>query len=194
MFWIGVLFTGCSKKTPAENAAVDQAKMKDLFAALYLGDHGLDYPPSAEALQTCKTNNVVACLQVYERVKSAAGELVSMKSDDALSATFDVIRGSCGSADEKARNFICHGALMSFYFYVEPGFDSRILEFVVTLPPEIQSDIMNRGFAWFRNRPAPEQWIGYINGAPIEWQFDGSKEQTAAMFLNKSPQPLWGSE
>lgn len=191
MFAIGItapLFA-CAQKAPSITNG--QAQLKELFATLYLGDHGLDYPPSEATLQLCKSNKNESCLQVYDLVKSAAQKLVAMKSETALAATFDVIRRSCGSADENTANFICHGALMSFYFYSEIEYDSKILGFIETLPISTQSEIMNSGLAWLHNRPAPKRWLEYLNSAPIEWQFEGSKEQATAMLSNKIAPPLW---
>jgi hypothetical protein len=176
----GVLgsFSACSNNTSTTDI---QIRPVQLFETLYLGLHGLNYPSSIKILQTCKSAKDVQCLRTYETVKKAAHDLKTIKSHKTLTTTLQAIRSSCGSDDEHAANFICYEALASLYFYNEPEFDAEILHFIENLPPTTQSDIINTGFAWFHNRPHPEQWLEYLKRAPVKWEYEGTKERVVSI-------------
>lgn len=189
----GYLATSLTACTIKKNAIYSQKELKELFATLYLGDYGLNYPSSDEALQACKSHIDEPCINVYERVNIASNKIREIKSTKSLSDTFDTIRHFCISDKESTNDFVCHGAFMSFYFYAETEHDAMIFQFIKSLPVTVQSDIINRDLAWFHNRPTPEVWIEYLDGAPIEWPFPNSKEHTKSMFLSKGEAPLWST-
>ena len=191
LFLLVVLQTACSKQESSIEKIDQSVQLTELFRSLYLGEFAKHYPHSAEMLEICKTYKGEDCLGPYEKVKTAKQHLLEMKSRQTLLATLDIIKFSCQSPDEVQANFVCHGALMSLYFYPEAEYDAEIFEFIKSLSPSMQSLIFNRYFNWFINRPNATQWVDYLNTTNIDWEHDGSKEQTLKYFSGKIEPSFW---
>jgi len=159
---------------------------------LYLGKHGKEYPYDQSALDRCLNDHYQPCLRVYNKVKKAKENILSMPSNAALSTILNLIQESCNSEDEIQANYVCHGSIMALYFYNDKNHDIKILSAIKSYNKATKNIIFNNNFSWFRNRSNKSDWANYLTSEDISWDQEGSKKEVINMFLSSpEPSPLW---
>jgi hypothetical protein len=162
--------------------------LESSFEKIYYAKSALDFPHTDKILNICKKYNDKPCLEVYKYFRDGKSTILSLSSDESLPATLDIIEQSCLSNSQDKENNICHGGLMSLYFYDSLAQDQIILNRIKKYPREIKNIIFNNEFFWFHNRSKKNIWINYISTLDIDWKHNDQKTFILNMFKKRIDQ------
>jgi len=175
---------------PAKNLL--EEKLLKSVKNLYLGKHGREYPYDQPALNRCLKDQYQPCLRVYNKVKKAKEDILSISVDAALPIILKIIQESCNSEDEVQANYVCHGSIMSLYFYNDSNHDIKIFSAIKGYNKATKNIIFNNDFSWFHNRVNKNDWVNYLKSEDITWDYENSKKEVIKAFLSSSTSgPLW---
>jgi len=162
--------------------------LRSHFESLYIAKHGKDYPYTNERLEKCRKINYQPCLKAYEVVNNARQKLASLPKDKALEETLNMLPEDCLSKDENISNFVCHGGIMSLFFYAAVEQDKIIFNAIKKYPVKVQEVIFNNEYAWYSNRPDPSKWVQYISTLNMNWEPETQKSFVIKLFKNNISQ------
>ncbi|MCF6337772.1 MAG: hypothetical protein L3J84_07435 [Gammaproteobacteria bacterium] len=187
-----VLFSGINSYSaePAKNLL--EKKLLKSVKSLYLGKHGREYPYDQSALNRCLKDQYQPCLRVYNKVKKARENILSIPDDIALPIILNLIKKSCNSEDEIQENYVCHGSIMALYFYNDSNHDIKIFSAIKGYNKAIKNIIFNNDFSWLHNRANKNDWVNYLESEDISWDYKNSKKEVIKAFLSPpTSSPLW---
>ena len=187
-----ILFSGTNSYSAESATDLLKKKLSKSVKNLYLGKHGLEYPYDQSALDRCSKDQYQPCLRVYDKVKKAKENILSIPGNAALPIILKLIQESCNSEDEIQANYVCHGSIMALYFYNDKNHDTKILSAIKGYNKTTKNIIFNNDFSWFHNRTNESEWANYLISEDISWDHEGSKKEVINMFLSSpAPGPLW---
>ncbi len=189
---LAISFSGANSHSAEPATDSLKKELSKSVKNLYLGKHGLEYPYDQSALDRCLEDQYQPCLRVYNKVKKAKENILSMPADAALSTILNLIQESCDSEDEIQANYICHGSIMALYFYNDSIHDIKILSAIKGYNKAIKNIIFNNDFSWFHNRTNKSDWANYLTSEDISWDNKGYKKEVINIFLSSPASgPLW---
>jgi hypothetical protein len=114
--------------------------------------------------------------------------LLERRNPETLKVILQSITINCADVSTLEKSQRCAGAAMALYFFSAPDQDRTIRQAFRALSPDAVTNIFLREYAFFHNRPKPEEWIGLLDELPILWDSDERKKMVVEYFKDPKPE------